>query len=59
MDRPIIESASKEELMRRFNISLIVRRSFVIQHLRYPFEVMEVIYQGKEEENNVTSSNNS
>lgn len=43
-------TASKEELMESFNIALVVGGSIVIPHLRYAFEVMEEIFNEKENE---------
>jgi len=43
IDRSIAEGANKEELYETFNVALIVGGSIVIPHLRYAFEVMEVI----------------
>jgi len=49
IDRSIVEGASKEELYESFNIALIVGGSIVIPHLRYAFEVMEEIFEEKNE----------
>lgn len=50
IDRSIAEGASREELLERFSIALIVGGSIVIPHLRYAFDVMDEIYQEKKAE---------
>ena len=49
IDRSIVEGATKEELYESFNIALIVGGSIVIPHLRYAFEVMDEIFEEKNE----------
>ena len=50
IDRSIQEGATKEELTESFNIALIVGGSIVIPHLRYAFEMMDEIFN---ERNNI------
>ncbi len=50
IDRSIQDGASKEELTESFNIALIVGGSIVIPHLRYAFEMMDEIFN---ERNNI------
>lgn len=52
IDRSIQEGATKEELTESFNIALIVGGSIVIPHLRYAFEMMDEIFN---ERNNIKS----
>lgn len=49
IDRSIQEGASKEELQESFNIALIVGGSIVIPHLRYAFEMMENLFNDKDD----------
>jgi AhpD family alkylhydroperoxidase len=50
IDRSITEGATKQELMESFNVALVVGGSIIIPHLRYAFEVMEDIFNEKENE---------
>lgn len=50
IDRSIHEGATKEELYETFNVALIVSGSIVIPHLRYAFDMMEDIFQEKEQD---------
>jgi ribonuclease HI len=50
IDRSIQEGATREELMESMNIALIIGGSIVIPHLRYAFEVMDDIFNEKDQD---------
>ncbi len=50
IDRSIQEGATREELMESMNIALVIGGSIVIPHLRYAFEVMDDIFNEKDQD---------
>lgn len=50
IDRSIQEGATRDELMESMNIALIIGGSIVIPHLRYAFEVMDDIFNEKDQD---------